>query len=147
MRIYECRPEQSYEIARVMEQFSGGSEFVTVDIEYTAATYARMIAKDQATFLTLEVDNQIVGGLGCIRYPDLHNGLLTAVETVWFVHPDHRGYGMKLFDAFEEWAKKHGCKRLAMIHMVDSYPEILEKLYQRRGYKLIEKHYLKEISP
>jgi hypothetical protein len=29
---------------------------------------------------------------------------------------------------------------------VDSYPERLEKLYERKGYRLIEKHYVKQIS-
>lgn len=145
MRIYECKPEQSYEIASVMAEFGNRSEFVNVDVDYTAQKYATMISNGTATFLTLEVDGKIVGGLGCIKYPDLHDGVLTAVETVWFVHPDYRGYGMKLFDAYEQWAKNNGCKKIAMIHMVDSYPEILEKLYRRRGYRLMEKHYIKEI--
>jgi GNAT superfamily N-acetyltransferase len=68
-----------------------------------------------------------------------------AVETFWFVHPDHRGQGLSLLVEFEKWGKREGCQTLAMIHMVDSFPDKLETLYRRRGYKLIEKHYLKEI--
>lgn len=129
----------------VMKAFEQASSHVKVNIEYAAKTYTDMVEKGIAAFFVLEKDGDIVGGLGAIKCPDLHSGKLMAVETFWFVHPHHRGQGLRLLAEFEVWGKAEGCQTLAMIHMADSYPDRLEALYRRRGYNLAEKHYLKEI--
>jgi GNAT superfamily N-acetyltransferase len=67
------------------------------------------------------------------------------VETFWFTDPKKRGYGKMLLDAYEQYASQCGAKKAAMIHMMDSYPDSLERFYKRQGYKLIEKHYVKEL--
>ncbi len=71
---------------------------------------------------------------------------MIAVETFWFVAPEHRGIGIRLFNAFEKWAKDNQCSKTAMIHLTDSMPERLEQLYLKRGYRLIEKHYVKDLT-
>ena len=131
--------------ARVMQGFEQASKLIKVDPVRTAASYHRMVTSGIAVFFVLERDGQIVGGLGAIKCPDLHYDRTVAVESFWFVKPDCRGKGMALFDAFEKWGKQEGCTHLAMIHMMDSYPDRLEKLYERKGYKLWEKHYVKEL--
>jgi len=95
--------------------------------------------------IVLEKNDELIGSLAFLVAPDLHDGKLTAVETFWFVHPDHRGHGVMLFNEYEKISIRKGCRKLAMIHMVDSYPDRLEAFYKRRGYDLIEKHYVKEI--
>jgi len=141
--ITEATIEEIPVITQLCKKFEQATSHVTVDIEHSIKSYTRFIESGIGTMLLLKKDGEIIGGLGCLKYPDLHSGELTAVETFWFVDPQHRGKGLKLFDAFEAWADKHGCVNKAMIHMVDSYPDILEKLYIRKGYKLIEKHYVK----
>jgi GNAT superfamily N-acetyltransferase len=68
-----------------------------------------------------------------------------AVEAFWFVGPTYRGIGKLLFEAFEAEAKRLGCQKLAMIHMVDSYPDTLKIFYEKQGYHLAELHYVKEV--
>lgn len=138
--------EDVYQVAAFMKQFEQATNFVDVDVEYTASRYWQMVESGIATMFILEQDSEMIGGLGAIKFPDLHDGRMTAVETYWFVSPEHRGKGLKLFDAFEIWGEESGCKKLAMIHLADSYPDILEKLYERRGYKLVEKHYVRYLS-
>jgi len=133
-------------ITKLCKAFEQATEHVEVDIDHSVASYTSFIKNGIGAMLLLKHAGTIIGGLGCLKYPDLHSGKLTAVETFWFVTPDHRGRGLMLLDAFESWGKRHGCKKLAMVHMVDSYPGILEKLYIRKGYKLIEKHYVKEVG-
>lgn len=137
--------EDVQKVAEFMTQFQKASEFVKVNVPHTVEAYWNLITQKIAVFMMLEHEEEMIGGLGAIKYPDMHDGKLTAVETFWFISPDHRGAGMKLFNAFEQWGKDQGCKKLAMIHLSDSYPEILEKIYMRKGYKLAEKHYIKEI--
>ena len=132
-------------VTEFMKAFEQASQHVKVDIDHATAVYERMIDKGSMTVLVMEEDRDLIGSMAFLISPDLHDGKLTAVETYWFMHPDHRGNGMKLFDAFEKIAIGLGCKKLAMIHMMDSYPEVLERLYERKGYTLIEKHYVKEV--
>lgn len=97
--------------------------------------------------LAIADDGNLQGGLAALKGRDRHDGTLYAVEDFFFVHPAYRdqGIGAKLLDAFEAWAGSQGCKKTAMIHLVDSYPDILKTFYERRGYKLQELHYVKDL--
>ena len=130
-----------------MKGMEHASEFIKINSEYAFRVYDHMVKRGIATGLMKEVDGKVVGCLGFIMSTDLHSGEPIAIETFWFVDPAFRGqgYGNELFDAFEETAKRKGAKKVAMIHMSDSFPDILEKLYMKRGYRLLEKHYIKEI--
>ena len=128
---------------KVMKNFEQSSNHVKVDIEHSAQAYTKMVNSGISAFFSLEYDGVCFGGLGCIKAPDLHEGTLTAIETFWFVLPEHRGKGILLFNAFEKWADKQGCKNKAMIHMADSFPETLSKFYKRKGYELAEYHFIK----
>lgn len=134
-------------ITRLCKNFEQASKLVTVDIDHSVKAYTQFITSGIGAMLLLKRDGDIIGGLGCLKYPDLHSGVLIAVETFWFVLPEHRGRGLMLLDAFEAWGASQGCKKLAMIHLTDSYPAALERLYRMRGYQLVEKHYIKEVQP
>src|SRR5688572_6291922 len=68
---------------------------------------------------------------------------LMATEVAWWVEPDARGknVGAELMDAFEFWAKKVGCSLV----IVSSIDDKVGKYYEKRGYKLHERAYLKEV--
>ena len=86
-----------------------------------------------------------VGALGAIKFPDPNNGVLTASEMFWYVKKDYRGQGMKLLELFEGWAEENGCGHITMVHLTDIMPDILKRVYERRGYKAREVHYFKEV--
>jgi len=145
--IYEAKTVAEIRaVAEFMTQFEQATSFVKVDVDHTSKVYEGLISKGIAVFLVMEENGQMQGGLGAIKHPDLHDGKLTAVETFWFVAPEFRGKGLTLFNAFEEWAIKSGCQKLAMVHLADSYPDSLKKLYHRKGYQLAEEHYIKEVT-
>lgn len=66
-----------------------------------------------------------------------------ATELGWWVDPKYRKseVGKELLEAFEYWAKKKKCKLITMVSLDDG----LGKFYERRGYTLHERAYLKEI--
>lgn len=66
-----------------------------------------------------------------------------ATEVAWWVEPDARktGVGKELLEAFEHWASLVGAKH---VHMV-SLDESVGKYYEKQGYKLYERAYLKGI--
>ena len=134
------------EICILAKQYDGGfSKHVTVDVPYATKRYQSLVASGMMTVFALKYDGKIVGGIAGLIFPDMNSGIQTAVECFWFVNPENRGKGLILLDAFENWAKERHCKKVAIIHLEDSFAEVLKRLYLRRGYKLIESHYMKEI--
>lgn len=71
-----------------------------------------------------------------------------ASEVVWYVRPDKRkGRGaLILFDAFEYWASQHkDCKLVSVSSQAADTAPSLHKLYGKKGYKVSEITYIKEV--
>ncbi len=67
-----------------------------------------------------------------------------ASEVAWWINEDKRGTGVgkELINAFEYWAKNvAGCTLISMT----SIDEDVGKLYEKNGYKLYERAYMKVI--
>lgn len=83
----------------------------------------------------------MIGGL-LVPFPYNQN-ILVAQELFWWVAPDSRGGGMALLDAFEDEAEMRGAGIVAMSLMEEMKGEVLSRIYERRGYKLNERSFLK----
>lgn len=139
--------EEAKEIFALAKQYDGGfSKHVKVDVDYATGVWMKWLANGTGIVFALKKDDRLIGGLGAIKVPDIHCGLLTAIEIFWFTNPEDRGDGLKLLGAYEKWAENTGCKRVAIIHLEDSFPEVLSRIYKRRGYQLIESHYVREVG-
>jgi hypothetical protein len=88
---------------------------------------------------------EIMGILAFIVSPDLWTGEKQGVECAWFMLPQYRGgkAALYLLNKFEADCKELGCHQVAMIHLETISPKALEKLYLKRGYRLVEKHYIR----
>lgn len=95
-------------------------------------------------FLFLE-DDQIRGAIGGISSVDLCSGERYSQEWFWFIEPEFRGAGMKLYREFERWTREQDCAQIRMIHLADSMPERLERVYKYLGFRLLESHYGKDL--
>ena len=126
-------------------QFSDSSKFVRFDTEIAVKNIKSIISNKFGT-LFLYIRNGSVLGMICgIKHPDMLTGEWVATELFWFVDSKHRGIGIKLLNKFERWAKRSGCKQIIMVHLSDLMPEVVEKIYIRRGYRLLESHFIKEL--
>lgn len=115
--------------------------------DHFIASWQSFIESKDGRILGLFSDGgELLGMLGFIVHPDMNNGDRIAVECFWFVRKPHRGQGLQLFEEFERQAKDMGAVRLAMIHLERLQPEKLSNLYERMGYTLIERHYVKEVA-
>lgn len=132
-------------IVAVCAAFQNNAENVVVDIDYATKMYVDYINAGVCVLFGLLEDGEVVGGLGAIKAPDFHSRRCIASELFWFVLPGQRGGGLQLLQAFEDWAREEGCSHAVMVHLHDSMPEKLQRLYERRGYKQVEVHYLKEL--
>lgn len=69
---------------------------------------------------------------------------LLASEIAWWVNEDKRksGVGVELINAFEYWAKNiAGCTMITLTSLDDK----VGKIYEKKGYKLYERAYMKEL--
>ena len=104
-----------------------------------------LIRSKKGKIFALEDERKITGALGFLIGPALEDGVLCCTEAFWYVDEKHRGAGLKLLNKFESYAKSIGCKRIGMVHLENSMPDKLKKLYTRKKYKHIESMYLKEL--
>lgn len=141
--IYRAAREQIRAITEMAKLFETCTAHVLVDVEYAIRKYETLFDQGIGYMFGMEKDGQTVGGLGCIKGEDLHYPRTMLIETFWFVRPEYRGEGIKLMDAFEFLADELGCDCTAMIHLSDSMPDSLARLYEMRNYELVEKHYIR----
>jgi hypothetical protein len=91
--------------------------------------------------------NKLIGILGFVASKDPNDNALVSQEMFWFVDPQYRkGEGLLLLNAYEKIATDIGVKRIGMVHLSEIHSDKLAKLYTKRGYKITETHYIKEIK-
>ena len=139
------KPGKEDRLTIFMKGFEQATSEVKVNMDYAWEKYQRMMEQGIVKLFVAEEDGEIQGSIGFLITDDFHEDLKICIELFWFVDPRFRGIGKGLVDRFEEEARQSGCKKTAMIHLSDSYPESLEKFYLKNGYRLLEKHYVKEL--
>lgn len=89
-------------------------------------------------------DGKIVAALGAAFIEDPFTGEQTAMEQFFWTHPDHRksGLGLQLWESFEVRAKERGCKQVVMVHLSSLN---LQKVFEHRGYKIVEQTFRKKL--
>ncbi len=142
-----------------LKDVSGVVKLVKEFFKESLSEYGLLI-KDETIFETIEhyinnligivveEDGEIVGVIGGLVSPSIFDKTqLIGQETIWYVNKKCRNgsIGLKLIKAFEEECKIRGAKLIAMVNMGNLNTEILGKLYRHRGYKLMEKQYIKGV--
>ena len=134
-------------LADLAAQFYASSKFLNgFDLECFETTWTNLITSGSGAVFVIDGQDGPIGALGGVAYPDVNSGRLMATEFFWFVDPSHRGRGISLYKAFEDWARAKRCVEIRMIHLSDSMPEQLERLYERLGFEQAEVHYRKELT-
>jgi GNAT superfamily N-acetyltransferase len=129
------------------ESFYASSKFLRgFELERFVSAWSHLLAAGGVIFLLVDAGDAIAGALGGVLYPDLYSGRLVATEFFWFVDPARRGGGLKLYRAFEAWARAAGAHELRMVHLLDSMPDKLERTYKALGFAAAEIHYSKDLT-
>jgi len=135
-------------IQRCAEEFYAASKFLTgFNLERFCNLWTGLIESGAGViFFCAGEDGDWTGMIGGMAYPDIYSGVMTASEMMWFVREGHRGQGVKLYRAFESWAREHGCKLIRMVHLLDVMPEKVARFYKSVGFAPIEMHYQKDLT-
>lgn len=95
--------------------------------------------------VVVEQDGKFVAAIGATLGVCANTGDIMCGENFWFSKPEFRGRAKPLLMAYEFEAKKRGAKRIYMMCLESLRPEVLGKLYQRLGYKPVERCFWKGI--
>lgn len=88
-------------------------------------------------------ENKPVGMLAGMSSEMLFSREIIASEVIWWVDPRFRSRKtLALKEAYEFWAKRIGAKYIQMANLDD---QKIERYYERSGYKLTERAYLKVV--
>ena len=107
--------------------------------------WAGLLESRIGLLLGFEKDGEIAGAIGGTIFPDMTTPKVHATELFWYVKPEHRGAGIKLLLEFEKAARDRGADRIWMIHLVELNDGPLDKLYERLGYRFVEKVFVKDL--
>ena len=110
-------------------------------------TWHQFLSSGVGQILGLWQDGTLIGAIGGLLARDPNTGQLMAQELFWFVAPEVRtGMGaIRLYKAFERWARTQGALRLVMTALAGSYAERLGAVYRTLGFRLLETNYVKDL--
>jgi hypothetical protein len=114
------------------------------DAAYAERLFRYHVTDPHALCLVNDVDGIAQGVLMAVAAEHPFGPVWMARETLWWIDPSHRGTAaVRMLDAFESWAGSQGCSFAGMAGMGDD--PTVGILYQRRGYRVAETHYLKAL--
>jgi GNAT superfamily N-acetyltransferase len=99
-------------------------------------------------FWVADQDGALVGMTAAIVYPAYFNAQRhIAQELFWWVDAAARGAGAgkALVEAIEKWAQSTGADAVFMLALADKNEEKMHNLYARRGYRPLERTFIKEV--
>lgn len=114
--------------------------------DHFVATWQRLITLGVAHIHGVWKDGVAVGAAGFVLTPDINTGNLSASECFFYVRPEHRGCGHRLFLETEKALKARGAFSILMINLTNSSADGHAKYYQRMGYRSLEHVFIKEAN-
>ena len=109
-------------------------------------TLKHLISSDVKVSIVIlyEVDEAIVGFIVGIVNPNVFSGITQVAELGYYVLPEYSSYKVyvELLDTYESWAKEIVSADLIS---VATYNPRFGKVYERKGYRLTETSYMKEL--
>ena len=114
---------------------------MSVDAELVRDTIYRVIENKDSIGFVLEEDGIVEGFIYGVILRTFFSHEWVLQELAWYSR--RQVAGLRLMKVFEEEAKQRGIKKIVM----GSKPEFcdLRKIYIRKGYRLFEEQFIKEI--
>lgn len=143
--IVTAKPTDVAALVEMGRHFIG--EVYPADLPYNPEKIAEMArgliaSPDGDVLLAVNDMEQIVGMMALTAYDHPMSGERVVTEVCWWVEPQHRGIGLRLFKAAEEWATAHGAQ---VFQMIAPSPAVA-RFYELRGFKAIETTYQRRVA-
>ena len=114
---------------------------MSVNVEKIKMVVTSAITSDDAILLVSDIDGKVEGIIFGLILPSYFSDDKILQELALY-SKKNRG-GLELIDTFEKEARLRGIHKIIVGSKPDFYD--LKKIYERKGYKLLETQYIKEI--
>lgn len=118
---------------------------IPLDHKTVAKTIINYI-RNHVVFVLEKDDEEIVGFIGGVTatYP-VNENVKIFIESGWFVKEDYRKHSIELLSELENYCKEIGIEHIIIGNTDTGKTEQFKRFYERKGYKLFEQHFIKEI--
>lgn len=149
--IRPARPGDLPKMLEFGEGFWRQTKYFAAGIEYDIETCTEVshMCMDDGVALLAEARGMIIGMMLALVVPVLMNkNHLAATEWVFYVDPAWRttGLGQQLLELTETSLRLRGVTLFNMVLLENITPLAAETLYQKMGFELAERAYMKDIS-
>jgi len=146
----EATPDDVIDIAILGKQFvreSGNYELFGWNASKVTSTIIDAIHREDFGVFVFCHKDEIVGLFVCFATPCFFSDNVQAVEILWYVDPEHRGSrkSHEMVDIYVEWAKTKNAVAANLVNLELLKGEKVAKLYNRKGFNLVENTFLKEL--
>jgi GNAT superfamily N-acetyltransferase len=146
MNVRKATPQDSIELTVLVKQFVKEAKYTfSVDTKMVMQNFERITVNPTFFVHVAENEGDLVGFLvGCVN-TSLFSQDLAGIELGWYLDPEHRDgkTALVLLKQFEDWCSKKKCTHISLAD-IDTLRS-MGGLYERKGYTLTEKTYVKEI--
>jgi GNAT superfamily N-acetyltransferase len=94
----------------------------------------------------LAVNGKCFGLLGGYEVPSPVGEDKIFQEMFWYIQPEYKGLGVKIYKLAEKELKRRGFNVLIMGCLINKYTHKFIKFYERIGYKPLEMHFIKRLG-
>lgn len=131
-------------MGKAFHAVTGVADLISLDLATLERTFVQLM--ESGVILVVEGGGGLVGATGALLHPHYFNSAhITGQELFWWIDPDHRGVGAELLNALEQWVEAQGAHSFSMIALEALEPERVGLIYRRRGYRPVERSYLRGI--
>lgn len=126
--------------------FSAFSGFIPYDADAVRTGLTGLL--EHGVVLVADCDGQLVGGIvGAMAPVWFNKDTRAATELAWWVNEDfrHTSAGIKLYRAFEQWAKDQGAHAIVMSDLVIRGVAPAENLFRKLGFTTVERSHVKKV--
>lgn len=106
------------------------------------AYFMDLVDKAGAVSFLAVRDGALVGMIALMIFDHPMSGERTCSELAWWVNPDARGCGVRLFRTAEAWARAQGA---VAMHVTAPNADV-ERFYARVGYTPIERSFQRRLA-
>ena len=135
-------------LAQAFHTASPMRETASFDVEGYSAFYVDALENPLMALWVAELDGAVVGITGALFYSLYFSPSTKIVQELWWwLNPDARGSGLgkQMFLAIEDWAVAQKASAVFMIALENTDSETMSAVYERFGYRPIERTFMKGV--
>ena len=120
---------------------SSYADHLSVNKQAMAKLFLMLVRAEHGRLIVDEHEGKIVGMIGVLATFHPHSDDQCLSELLWYVSPAHRGSGVRLLHAAEQWGRTVGARKFLVV----SPNSKVSEFYRRCGFARLEEQFIKDL--